>query len=213
MRLVCGIGVSDAAYRVAIRETVGRVDGKQIQKLIWECPIYRRWVDLIRRVHTDKNKFYNDCYISTNWLVFSNFHSWAKPRFRDGLCLDKDILVRGNKIYSEDTCAFVPLYVNNCILYPRNKKRGLPLGVHTRQGRNKLRAVITEDGKSIHLGNFSDPLEAHLAWQLAKISKLESVLEKYKSDESYIEAVGSALSCRINSLKESNISGIEVCSI
>ena len=39
----------------------------------------------------------------------------------EGRYLDKDILVRGNKLYSPDTCLFVPQEINN-LLTVQNKR-------------------------------------------------------------------------------------------
>ena len=43
----------------------------------------------------------------------------------EGRCfhLDKDILVKGNKLYSEDTCSFVPAEINT-LFCKANKTRG-----------------------------------------------------------------------------------------
>ena len=42
-KLVCGVGINDADYVVTKQETIGYVDGKQKQKLIWRCPFYKTW--------------------------------------------------------------------------------------------------------------------------------------------------------------------------
>ena len=39
-KLIYGVGTNDADYVVRRLETIGYVDGKQKQKLIWFCPYY-----------------------------------------------------------------------------------------------------------------------------------------------------------------------------
>ena len=48
-KLVYGVGNNDADYVVQKRETIGCADGKTKQNLVWECPYYRTWVDMLAR--------------------------------------------------------------------------------------------------------------------------------------------------------------------
>jgi hypothetical protein len=60
--------------------------------------------------------------------------------------LDKDILVKGNKVYSPDACVFVPQCIN--ILFTKSHKshktkEKLPMGVNFDSKRNKYRAYCS----------------------------------------------------------------------
>ena len=55
-RLVCGVGVMDADYVVEVKETVGYVNGKRKQKLVWKCPFYQTWKSMLVRGYSNKFK-------------------------------------------------------------------------------------------------------------------------------------------------------------
>lgn len=82
-----------------------------------------------------KNPSYIGCSVCDEWLTYSNFKRWYEDPingYREGYHLDKDILVKGNKVYSPETCCFVPHSIN-CLLLTRQRKRGaLPIGVTIR---------------------------------------------------------------------------------
>ena len=107
-RLVYGVGINDADYVVQKWETIGYVNGKQKQKLIWICPYYSAWKSMLKRCYSskyqDKRPTYKGCSVSDEWLTFSVFKVWMEKQDWEGKQLDKDLLFEGNKIYSADTC-------------------------------------------------------------------------------------------------------------
>lgn len=72
---------------------------------------YQTWCGMLERCYCDKYQSkvptYVGCSVSSDWLNFQSFASWFYDNYEDGLHIDKDILVRGNKIYSRSTCKFV----------------------------------------------------------------------------------------------------------
>ena len=77
---------------------------------------YNTWKHMINRCYNSnensRNYSYETCEVDSYWHNFQNFAEWMEsnynPETMQGWHLDKDILVKGNKIYSPDTCAFVP---------------------------------------------------------------------------------------------------------
>lgn len=76
---------------------------------------YDTWCNMLRRVYFDKN----GSSVDVRWHSFKNFLSSLQfiPGYEEWLedsnyHLDKDIKIRGNTIYSRDTCMFVPAFVN-----------------------------------------------------------------------------------------------------
>lgn len=163
-KLVYGVGVNDADYVVQ-----PIVNGKQVM-----CPFYQTWVDMLKRCYIEKfqvnNPTYIGCSVYEEWLTFSNFKSWMEQQDWEGKQLDKDLLVKGNKVYSPETCVYVDSAVNNFII-DRGAARGeCPIGVrfHKRYGKFYAHCRNPFTKKLEHLGCFDCPNQAHIAWQSRK---------------------------------------------
>ena len=144
-RLVCGVGINDADYMTNMI-TAG---GKQIT-----CPYYQKWIDILQRTHSEKYFIryptYRGCSICDEWLVFSEFREWMESQDWKDKCLDKDVILPGNKVYSPETCAFVSQHVNLILTSKRRNNSGLPIGVSLYCGR--YRAYMNFDKKLFYLG-------------------------------------------------------------
>ena len=99
---------------------------------------YSVWTSMLRRCYSDEcqktHPTYKDCYVCTEWLNYSNFKKWFNDNYYEiygeQMCLDKDILMKGNKAYSPNTCVFVPQNINK-LFTKNNKARGkYPIGVN-----------------------------------------------------------------------------------
>lgn len=101
---------------------------------------YKSWISMLQRCCDDavKTKYptYKDVTCCKEWLLYENFYEWLheQPNFDkwlngDRWCLDKDIIVKGNKLYSPKNCCLVPNNIN-VLFTKRDKLRGdLPIGV------------------------------------------------------------------------------------
>ena len=60
---------------------------------------------------------YKGCEVCDEWLNFQNFAEWFDNNYytidNEAVCLDKDILIKGNKTYSPEACVFVPITINS----------------------------------------------------------------------------------------------------
>ena len=99
--------------------------------------VFIAWNSMIRRCYNNvyqKNyPTYGSCEVCEGWHNFQNFAKWYEENYYeiDGekMNLDKDILVKHNKIYSPETCIFVPQRINE-LFTKSNKSRGeYPIGV------------------------------------------------------------------------------------
>lgn len=89
-----------------------------------------------------------------------------------------DILVKGNKIYSPETCCFVPQEIN-LLFVKNNVNRGiLPIGVH--KGRNKFKSVCSTYNEINRLGTFDTPLEAFIAYKTFKETHVKKLADKWR---------------------------------
>lgn len=162
-------------------------------------PIYDRWADMLRRCYYPKalreNPTYKGCSVCKEWLIFSNFKRWFVENSIEGYSIDKDILVKGNKVYSPETCCFVPQAINVLILGKRRKSSPYPLGVTYHRWGNCIRysAQIAGAENHKHLGYFSTPEEAHLAYKEAKEQYVKELAIKYYKDKKISKKVYLAL--------------------
>lgn len=149
--------------------------------------IYQRWRNMIVRCNQSQETAYRPsylgCTICPEWHDLSKFFNWCitHPQWNSGKWeLDKDILVKGNKVYSPTTCCFVPTEVNN-LFVKRDKLRGpFVIGV-TRYSKNKFIAQC-QDGKG-SLTTFPPrltELESFMDYKIFKESVIKSTAETYK---------------------------------
>lgn len=205
--VICGFGINDADYAI-----MRKVDGKKEF-----CPIYKAWSDMIHRTMGKSQTYaYMDKSVSSEWKYFSSFRKWAlENSYTTGLQLDKDILVKGNKIYGPETCALVPGYVNSCIKGFERFQGEYPIGVHWSshlKGR-PFESMCKIGDKRKRLGRFATPMEAHAAWQLGKAEALEIAIARYAKEACFNTKVAEALMCRVWDLRLDNVKGIETKSL
>ena len=181
-KLVCGVGINDADYAVTKWETIGYVNGKRKQKQVWICPFYQVWKGKLQRCYSakfqEKYPTYKGCSVSEEWLTFSNFKSWMECQGWEGMQLDKDLLLEGNKVYSAETCVFVTSMVNSFTTDCGASRGECLLGVHwnKREGKFKSSCSNPFTKKREHLGYFTREEEAHQAWLMRKLELAYDVL-------------------------------------
>lgn len=162
-----------------IRETKGFVSKS------WVCEEERArcvWRAMMSRCYKTGKSIsprYSGCAVSESWKNFSNFKIWYLSQYKeDGWQLDKDILIEGNKLYSEETCCVVPRQVN-MLFAKTNKIRGdLQIGVSRNEDRFK--AYINKYGEKIHLGTYDTPEEAFLVYKRYKEEYIKEIANTYK---------------------------------
>ena len=193
-KLVFGVGVNDLPYRTQVWEDVTKNGGKRILKSVFRCKYYAVWKDMLKRCYSKKYLESYPTYIGTGvcreWLYATAFKKWMELQNWQGKCLDKDIVVPGNKLYSPETCAFV-LKATNLFVTARDACRGdYPIGVslHKRTGKYCARCNNPFTGKIEHLGLFLTQEEAHEAWRKRK-HELAQLVAARESDSRVVEAL------------------------
>ena len=150
------------------------IKGKKTQE-------YTAWQNMLKRCYAgySHNTAWKDCEVCAEWLDFQEFAKWytAQEGYAEGWQVDKDLIVEGNRVYSESTCSLVPAEINSLFLKGRKSTLGLPEGV----GKNgkKYRSEIHVGGYR-YLGTFSTIIEAAQAYQEAKAKYIVSLLVKYE---------------------------------
>ena len=151
---------------------------------------YQTWVDMLKRAYTEKNGRCNyfDVTVCEEWHSFQNFARWCylqdffnvKDKYGKRYEIDKDILVKGNKVYSPETCCFVPSEIN--CLFIRNKRfRGkYPIGV-TKTGKYFIARLSKGFGNRVTLGTFKTELEAFSAYKEAKEMYMKALANEHRN--------------------------------
>ena len=123
--------------------------------------------------------------VAEEWLTFSTFASWYKANFVEGYQLDKDLKVKGNTLYSPDTCLFIPTEVN--VLIQAAPQRDLPAGVTQIKPYGKYKAQIMINRHKTHLGVYPDIPSARDAYIKAKNEQIYLAGVKYPSLAKYLQ--------------------------
>ena len=92
--------------------------------------------------------------------------------------LDKDILFKGNKIYSRDKCIFVPERINELFTKRDNDRGNDPIGTHQSPAGNY--EVRCNNGKGIYLGTYSNKEEAFQVYKQYKEKYIKEVIDSYE---------------------------------
>lgn len=150
---------------------------------------YSVWHGMIRRCYVERKELttaYEDCEVCEEWLNFQNFAKWYYENIYkvddEPMNLDKDVLIKGNKIYSPKTCIFLPKKLNTLFAKRQGSRGDLPIGVtHDKKCKSKpYRAMCNENGKRTTIGYYETPEEAFLAYKEFKEKHIKEVIETYK---------------------------------
>lgn len=141
---------------------------------------YKIWSDMLARCYSDSVKSthptYQTCTCCDDWKYYSNFKKWFESQlYKDGYHLDKDIIVQGNKVYSPETCALVPPYINSLLVCRVKRDGDLMRGVSKEKGSSSFRASCCISKHNIHLGSFKTEIEAHEVYKKAKYNEIRRV--------------------------------------
>ena len=149
--------------------------------------VYASWNNMLKRCYSTKESAqrssYEGCYVSNNFCNYQYFKEWYNNQIghnQDGWDLDKDLLIKGNKVYTEDCCVLLPKEVNNALTQRKTYRGEYPIGVSYKPLRNQYRARCNRFGKNVHLGWFSTVEDAFSAYKKAKETYLRDLATKWK---------------------------------
>ena len=123
-------------------------------------PAYVKWKNMLRRCYSPKchtrHPTYIGCTVSDVWLTFSNFKAWFDKHNVVGFDLDKDLLIKDNKVYSKDTCLFVSSQINTLMTDSGATRGDYPIGVTLDKRCGKYQPQLTIKGKPKALGLYTN---------------------------------------------------------
>ena len=172
---VCGVGILGAKYPITINSILTKE--------------YTLWCSMLKRCYSNAYKkrqpTYEGCEVSNNFKSYEYFYEWCNKQIgfnNKDWQLDKDLLTKGNKVYSENTCIFIPAEIN-LLLVKREALRGThPIGVRWHKRDKAFVAKVNKNkGKQEFLGYFNTELEAFNAYKVAKEAFVKEQAEKWKS--------------------------------
>ena len=166
-KLVCGIGVFDAPY--------SKTKDKQTRKA------YRDWNNMLQRCYGQSNfpskKAYKECHVCEEWHSFLKFREWFDENYIENYFLDKDVLVKGNKVYSPQTCCYIPSFINTLLLNCRSARGANAIGTYKRE--NRFNAHIYEYGKPKYIGQYDSERDAFNAYKKERERYIKEVAQDY----------------------------------
>lgn len=148
------------------------------------------WHHMLRRCYandgSEKVRSYIGCSVDKQWHCFKNFAEWYLkndyPLQSEKMCIDKDILIHGNKIYSADNCLLVPNRINSLFAKSGIIRGNLPIGVsyYWYDNSKYLASMKIGDKKHYQIGIFDNVTNAFYAYKQAKEAYIKVVADLYK---------------------------------
>lgn len=149
------------------------------------------WYSIYKRCYktSQRDKTYIGCTMSENFKDYTYFMQWCQAQVGFGnkdnnhsnWQIDKDLLIKGNKVYSEDVCVFVPRRINSLVVSCNSKRGVFPIGVYNDAKRGKFKSQCQDGGGTQKtLGYFNTPQEAFLAYKTFKEALIKQVANEYK---------------------------------
>ena len=150
---------------------------------------YTAWVNMLTRCYSERylkeHPTYLGCHTSKLFECYSDFYDWCDAQIgfgEVGFQLDKDLLIKGNKLYSENTCVFIPQEINKIFTKRVSLRGNLPIGVYYDDDMRKFSATVNLNiGKPVRLGFYSTEIEAFNAYKQAKEVHIKNMANKWKS--------------------------------
>lgn len=172
-KLVYSVGVNDGSRP-------SYIDKKRTKQ-------HSLWIPMMQRCFSEKihAKYptYKTCEVSDNFKNYSYFYDWCLIQVGfgiDGFSLDKDVVFKGNKKYSEETCFFLPKSINSTIRDTSSKRGLFPIGVTQVKENGRFRAITTIKNKRVSFGTHSTPEDAFYAYKLNMELHLRAEANKWR---------------------------------
>ena len=149
---------------------------------------YIIWHSMLQRCYDPKfhkkRPTYKGCAVEEYLLNFQHMGKWIENNYYEipgeTMCLDKDILYKGNKIYSRDTCVFVPERINSLFTKRDNARGKDPIGATLTSSDNYQVRCNDGYGKSVYLGSYLTKEEAFQVYKQYKEKVIKEVIDSYE---------------------------------
>ena len=150
--------------------------------------VYGRWHSMLYRCHNPNEiqrlSTYAEVTICVKWYNFQNFAKWYEENYpTDGeeYDLDKDLLQGESKIYSPDTCIFIPHKLNTFMTNAQSNNASGYTGVYWNKQKKRWTTQMFINNKHKHLGHFKNIEDASNTYKRARAERAEIFKELYSS--------------------------------
>ena len=149
---------------------------------------YDIYHDMLKRCYDskfqEKRPTYKDCVVEDYLLNFQHMGEWIENNYYEvpgeRMHLDKDILCKGNKVYSRETCIFVPHRINTLFTKSDNSRGENPIGVRLNPFGNYQAFCHNGYGKEIYLGTYPTKEEAFYVYKDYKEKLIKETIDSYE---------------------------------
>ena len=149
---------------------------------------FKIWHHMLQRCYDPKyhetHPTYKGCKVEDYLLNFQNMGEWIESNyyeiFGETMCLDKDILYKGNKVYSRETCIFVPKRINSLFTKRDNARGDSPIGVYPVPSGNYQVHCNNGYGKLDYLGTYLTKEEAFQVYKQYKEKVIKETIDSYE---------------------------------
>lgn len=187
---VCGVGMVGDKYPARIKHE--------------NTKEYKVWHNMLRRCFNEKEKekrpTYQNVSICKEWLLFENFYEWLHSqsnfnKWYDGFrwSIDKDILIKGNKVYSPETCCLVPNNINTLFERKESQRGKYPIGVSKTKNGYSATCSNPYDNTITWLGTYYTVKEAFNAYKKYKESLIKQIAKSEYSKGNITEECYNAM--------------------
>ena len=146
------------------------------------------WYHMLQRCYDpklqEKYSTYKGCKVEDFFLNFQHMGEWIKNNYYEvpgeRMHLDKDILCKGNKVYSRENCIFVPQRINNLFTKRDNARGKNPIGASDSPSGNYQVHCNNAYGKLEYLGTYSSKEDAFQTYKQYKEKIIKEVINSYE---------------------------------
>lgn len=152
---------------------------------------YSTWHSMMQRCYDTKfqenNLTYIGCTVCKEWLSYQNFAQWYDRNYyeldKQRMDIDKDILIKGNKIYSPETCVFVPHCINDLFVKNNINRGKLPIGVSYDKEKDRYKVTASCNSKQIFIGRWKTMQDdkTFIEYKKTKEKIIKQMADEYKN--------------------------------
>lgn len=147
---------------------------------------YINWSSMLTRCYSEKyikRRNYERCSVCSDWLNFQTFAKWHELNYysvaNDTVELDKDIIKKGNDVYSPETCIYVPHKLNTIICNRHNNRGEYPVGICKQKDKYIVSCNIA--GNQTYIGSYEIIEDAFAAYKDTKEREIRRAAEAYRN--------------------------------